>query len=55
MALYYYLTTTTIGIILCVILVKTIRPSELLGDENVAPPLSTRTFMTVDTILDLFR
>lgn len=55
MALYYYLTTTTIGIILCVILVETIRPGELMRSENITVSTSTKTFMTVDTILDLFR
>ncbi|XP_067208068.1 excitatory amino acid transporter 3 isoform X2 [Linepithema humile] len=55
MALYYYLTTTTIGITLCVILVETIRPGDLLRNEDVSPPSSTRMFMTMDTILDLFR
>ncbi|XP_029673291.1 excitatory amino acid transporter 3-like [Formica exsecta] len=55
MALYYYLTTTTIGIILCVILVETIRPGELMRNENIIVSTSTKTFMTVDTILDLFR
>ncbi|XP_072761087.1 excitatory amino acid transporter 3 [Anoplolepis gracilipes] len=55
MALYYYLTTTTIGIILCVILVETIRPGELMKSENNTVSTSTKTFMTIDTILDLFR
>ncbi|XP_029174017.1 excitatory amino acid transporter 3-like isoform X1 [Nylanderia fulva] len=55
MALYYYLTTTTIGIILCVILVETIRPGELMRSENITVSTSTKTFMAVDTILDLFR
>ncbi|XP_018303568.1 excitatory amino acid transporter 3 [Mycetomoellerius zeteki] len=54
MALCYYLTTTTIGITLCVILVQTIRPGELMRDEG-AISTSTKTFMTVDTILDMFR
>lgn len=55
MALCYYLTTTTIGITLCVVLVETIRPGELMRDEGVSTPTTTKTFMTVDTILDLFR
>ncbi|KYN40607.1 Neutral amino acid transporter A, partial [Trachymyrmex septentrionalis] len=56
MALCYYLTTTTIGIILCVVLVQTIRPGELMRDEQtISTPTSTKTFMTVDTILDMFR
>ncbi|XP_070165845.1 excitatory amino acid transporter 3 [Polyergus mexicanus] len=55
MALYYYLTTTTLGIILCVILVETIRPGELMRHENIIMSTSTKTYMTIDTILDLFR
>ncbi|XP_012541714.1 excitatory amino acid transporter 3 [Monomorium pharaonis] len=55
MALYYYLTTTTIGIILCVVLVETIRPGELMRSEETSIPTTTKTFMAVDTILDLFR
>lgn len=55
MALCYYLTTTTIGITLCVVLVETIRPGELIKNEGAGIPQSTKTFMTVDTILDLFR
>lgn len=53
LALCYYLTTTTIGITLCVILVETIRPGKLI--ENEVLPKTTKTFMTIDTILDLFR
>ncbi|XP_012062009.1 PREDICTED: excitatory amino acid transporter-like, partial [Atta cephalotes] len=56
MALCYYLTTTTIGIILCVVLVQTIRPGELMRDkQTISTPMSTKTFITVDTILDMFR
>ncbi|XP_011866328.1 PREDICTED: excitatory amino acid transporter 3-like isoform X2 [Vollenhovia emeryi] len=56
MALCYYLTTTTIGIILCVVLVETIRPGELMiNDQEAEVPTSMKTFMTMDTILDLFR
>ncbi|XP_020299760.1 excitatory amino acid transporter 3-like [Pseudomyrmex gracilis] len=55
MALYYYLTTTTIGITLCVVLVQTIRPGEVTRVENVTMPVFTRTSMTIDTILDLIR
>lgn len=56
MALCYYLTTTTIGITLCVVLVQTIRPGELMRDEQtISTPTSTKTFVTVDTILDMFR
>jgi len=54
MALCYYLTTTTIGITLCVVLVETIRPGELMSNKG-AISTSTKTFMTIDTILDLFR
>ncbi|XP_018048184.1 PREDICTED: excitatory amino acid transporter 3-like, partial [Atta colombica] len=56
MALCYYLTTTTIGIILCVVLVQTIRPGELMRDkQTISTSTSTKTFITVDTILDMFR
>ncbi|KAL6259584.1 hypothetical protein P5V15_009501 [Pogonomyrmex californicus] len=55
MALCYYLTTTTIGIILCVTLVEIIRPGELMRNEEVSTLTSTKTFITVDTILDLLR
>ncbi|XP_015438686.1 PREDICTED: excitatory amino acid transporter 3-like [Dufourea novaeangliae] len=55
MALYYYTTTTILGIILSVILVETIKPGEVLQTENIISQNSTRYFMTVDTILDLFR
>lgn len=55
MALYYYTTTTILGITLSVILVETIKPGELLRNENVVSQNSTAYFMTVDTILDLFR
>ncbi|XP_011343467.1 excitatory amino acid transporter 3 [Ooceraea biroi] len=55
MALYYYLTTTTIGIMLCVILVEIIRPGDLMKNGNVSVSVASRNFMTVDTILDLFR
>lgn len=55
MATCYYVTTTTIGIVLCVILVETIRPGELMRKENIITPMSTKSFMTIDTILDLIR
>jgi len=55
MALCYYLTTTTIGITLCVVLVEIIRPGELMKNENVGISVDSRNFMTIDTILDLFR
>ncbi|XP_024878698.1 excitatory amino acid transporter 3-like [Temnothorax curvispinosus] len=56
MALCYYLMTTTIGITLCVILVENIRPGELIRNEGAqVVSTSTKTFMTVDTILDLIR
>ncbi|XP_076231330.1 excitatory amino acid transporter 3 [Calliopsis andreniformis] len=55
MALYYYATTTTLGIILSVILVQTIKPGELLKTENVVSHNTTKYFMTVDTTLDLLR
>lgn len=55
MALYYYMTTTSLGIILSVILVQTIKPGELLKNKNIISQNSTKFSMTVDTILDLFR
>ncbi|XP_033363824.1 excitatory amino acid transporter 3-like isoform X1 [Bombus vosnesenskii] len=55
MALYYYTTTTSLGIILSVILVQTIRPGDLLKDKNIITQNATRYSITVDTILDLFR
>ncbi|XP_029052197.1 excitatory amino acid transporter 3-like isoform X2 [Osmia bicornis bicornis] len=55
MALYYYTTTTLLGITLSVVLVQTIKPGELLKNENIISQNSTKSFMTVDTILDLFR
>lgn len=55
MALCYYLMTTTIGIVLCVVLVETIRPGELIRKEDITAPISTKTFMTIDTLLDLIR
>ncbi|KAG5325548.1 EAA3 protein, partial [Pseudoatta argentina] len=52
MALCYYLTTTTIGITLCVVLVQTIRPGELLRDEQtISTPTSTKTFVTSLSLL----
>lgn len=54
-ALYYYTTTTSLGIILSVILVQTIRPGDLLKDKNIITQNTTRYSITVDTILDLFR
>lgn len=55
MALYYYMTTTSLGIILSVILVQTIKPGDLLKNENIVSQNTTRSFITLDTILDLFR
>lgn len=55
MALYYYTTTTLLGITLSVVLVQTIKPGELLKNKNIISQNSTKSFMTVDTILDLFR
>lgn len=55
MALYYYTMTTSLGIILSVILVQTIRPGDLLKDKNIITQNTTRYSITVDTILDLFR
>ncbi|XP_048266761.1 excitatory amino acid transporter 3 isoform X4 [Bombus terrestris] len=55
MALYYYTTTTSLGIILSVILVQTIRPGDLLKDKNIITQNTTRYSITADTILDLFR
>lgn len=55
MALYYYTTTTLLGIVLSVTLVQTIRPGDLLKNKNILTQNATRYSMTVDTILDLFR
>lgn len=55
MALCYYLMTTTIGITLCVVLVEIIRPGELMRNKGAEISTSAKTFMTVDTVLDLFR
>ncbi|XP_076377937.1 excitatory amino acid transporter 3 isoform X2 [Megalopta genalis] len=55
MVLYYYTTTTILGITLSVILVQTIKPGEILKNQNIVSENSTQHFMTVDTILDLFR
>ncbi|KAI4497483.1 hypothetical protein M0802_007494 [Mischocyttarus mexicanus] len=56
MALCYYTTTTSIGIILSVVLTQNIRPGELLNNrENLTSNLTTKSFMTIDTLLDLFR
>ncbi|KAL0118765.1 hypothetical protein PUN28_009439 [Cardiocondyla obscurior] len=54
MAIYYYLTTTTIGITLGVVLVETIRPGESIKNEKVETPPLTKNLM-IDTFLDLFR
>lgn len=55
MALYYYMTTTTLGITLSVILVQTIKPGELLKNQNLVSQNTTRSFITLDSVLDLFR
>lgn len=55
MALYYYITTTLLGIVLSVTLVQTIRPGDLLKNKNIILQNATKSFITVDTILDLFR
>ncbi|XP_076162781.1 excitatory amino acid transporter 3 [Ptiloglossa arizonensis] len=55
MALYYYITTTILGITLSVILVETIKPGKLYKNETVISQNSTKYFITEDTILDLFR
>ncbi|XP_076277813.1 excitatory amino acid transporter 3 [Lasioglossum baleicum] len=55
MVLCYYTMTTVVGITLSVILVQTIRPGEILKNQNVVSQHSTRYYMTIDTILDLFR
>ncbi|KAK0167501.1 hypothetical protein PV327_004891 [Microctonus hyperodae] len=53
-ALYYYITTTTLGIILCVILVQTIKPGEYHINRNLTI-ISLQKFVTTDTFLDLLR
>ncbi|XP_076618915.1 excitatory amino acid transporter 3 [Colletes latitarsis] len=55
MALYYYTTTTILGITLSVILVETIEPGKLNKNENIVLQNTTKYFITEDTILDLFR
>lgn len=55
MALYYYITTTLLGIILSITLVQTIRPGDLLKNKNIISQNATKSFITMDTILDLFR
>ncbi|XP_015588798.1 excitatory amino acid transporter 3 [Cephus cinctus] len=54
-ALYYYTTTTTVGIIWSVILVQTIRPGELHRKVNATISMTTRNYVTTDTLLDLLR
>ncbi|KAG7214032.1 hypothetical protein KM043_001399 [Ampulex compressa] len=53
-ALCYYTTTTVLGITLSVILVETIRPGELVNENNYTST-TTRHYMTQDTLLDLLR
>ncbi|XP_014607911.1 PREDICTED: excitatory amino acid transporter 3-like [Polistes canadensis] len=55
MALCYYSMTTSIGIILSVVLTQNIRPGELLNNGNLTSNLTTKSFMTIDTLLDLIR
>ena len=55
MALYYYMTTTLLGIVLSVTLVQTIRPGDLLKNKNILTQNAIRYSITMDTILDLFR
>ncbi|CAL7952022.1 unnamed protein product [Xylocopa violacea] len=55
MALYYYITTTMLGIILSVTLVQIIRPGELLKNKNIVSQSTSRSYITLDTILDLLR
>ena len=58
-ALFYYITTTTLGITLSVILSQTIRPGEWgSSDETNRTNMNPEThidFVTVDTFLDLLR
>lgn len=55
-ALCYYIITTTLGIILCVILVETIRPGEIQSTYNftIVPQTYTKS-VTADAFLDLSR
>lgn len=55
LALYYYTTTTVLGIVLSVVLVQTIKPGRILRNENVAFKTTERYYMTIDTLLDLLR
>ncbi|XP_063979598.1 excitatory amino acid transporter 3-like isoform X2 [Diachasmimorpha longicaudata] len=54
-ALMYYLTTTALGITLCVLLAVTIRPGEFHKIENSGGFNYSRHFVTTDTFLDLLR
>lgn len=55
--IYYYLTTTILGIGLCVILTQTIRPGEFhQKDDNKWSTMKySKKFITLDIFLDLFR
>ncbi|XP_048506344.1 excitatory amino acid transporter 3-like [Athalia rosae] len=54
-ALGYYSLTTTLGIILSVTLVQTIKPGQWQQNTNVTFTESSRNFVTTDTLLDLLR
>lgn len=55
-ALYYYIATTTIGIITSVILVQTIQPGKILSDTSAGQRNEKpQHHVTMDVVLDLFR
>ncbi|XP_066593670.1 excitatory amino acid transporter 1-like [Prorops nasuta] len=55
LTLIYYLTTTTMGIALSIVLVETFRPGELDDSRDIISKTVTKSYMTIDTILDLLR
>lgn len=55
MALYYYTTTTVLGIALSILLVQTIKPGVILRNEDAIFKTTERYYMTIDTLLDLLR
>ncbi|XP_057331964.1 excitatory amino acid transporter 3-like [Microplitis mediator] len=54
-AFYYYVTTTTLGIILCVTLVQIIKPGEFYRSKNSTVFDHSKKSVTTDTFLDLLR
>lgn len=54
-AFYYYVTTTSLGIILCVTLVQIIKPGEFYRSKNSTVFDHSKKSVTADTFLDLLR